>query len=170
MNKQFEFITRGDNLTPALKEILKYINDHLVENVPAISLLFKAKIILTELLTNALKHSFSRSTIINIEIEDNCINISKIDHGMPFSLIVYAHSTEDRIPITNDILHTLYAKPDGQNSISFACEESTLDDLEEIERIVEHFGLIIITKAANKFVYKYDEDTKANVFTATLTY
>jgi hypothetical protein len=170
MNKEFEFISRGDNLTPTLKQILAYINDHLVENVPAISLLFKAKIILTELLTNALKHSFIKSTRINIDLDNNHISISKIDYGMPFPLIAFANSSEERIPVTNDILHTLYALPKGRNTISFVCEESTMEDLDEVDRIVEHFGLIIITKASDKFIYRYDEATKANVFTASLTY
>jgi hypothetical protein len=170
MTKQFEFINTNNNLTSSLKEMLEFINDHLVENVPAISLLFKAKIILTELLTNAVKHSFSRCALISISIADNNISLSKTDYGMPLSLIAYANMGEPRIPITNDILHTLYAIPEGDNTIRFACEESTMDDLVAIERIVEHFGLIIITKASDRFVYKYSEDSKANVFTANLSY
>jgi hypothetical protein len=170
MTRQFEFINVSNNLTSALKEMLEFINDNLVENVPAISLLFKAKIILTELLTNAVKHSFSRSTLIDICVADNCIVLKKTDHGMPLSLIAYANTGEPRIPITNDILHTLYAIPEGNDTIRFACEEATMDDLVAIERIVEHFGLIIITKASDKFVYQYCESTKANIFTASLTF
>lgn len=170
MTRQFEFITGNDNLTFSLKQMLQYINDNLVANVPAINLLFKSKIILTELLTNALKHSFSRYTLVEIAVESDNITIIKTDQGMPLSLIAYANSSEDKIPITNDILHTLYAIPDGKDTVRFGCEESTLDDLESIDRIVEHFGLIIITKAADKFLYHYCEQTKANKFTVTLNF
>jgi hypothetical protein len=170
MTKQFEFITGSDNLTYTLQQMLAFINDNLVANVPAINLLFKSKIILTELLTNALKHSFSRYTLVDITVEDNSIVITKSDYGMPLSLIAYTNSTEEKIPITNDILHTLYAIPQGHDTIRFGCEESTMEDLEAIERIVEHFGLIIITKASDKFVYHYCEQTKANKFIVTLNF
>jgi anti-sigma regulatory factor (Ser/Thr protein kinase) len=170
MTRQFEFTTGNNSLTSGLKQMLEFINDNLVANVPAISLLFKSKIILTELLTNALKHSFSRCTLIDITIESDGIVITKTDYGMPLSLIAYTNSLESKIPITNDILHTLYAIPEGKDKVRFGCEESTLDDLESIERIVEHFGLIIITKATDKFVYQYNEKTKANIFTATLNF
>lgn len=170
MTRQFEFITGTDNLTFALKQMLEFINDNLIANVPAINLLFKSKIILTELLTNALKHSFSRYTLIDIAVEDKSIVITKTDQGMPLSLISYANSTQERIPITHDILHTLYAIPEGKDTIRFGCEDSTLQELEEVERIVEHFGLIIITKAASKFTYNYSEETKSNKFTVTLNF
>jgi hypothetical protein len=170
MTKQFEFITGSDNLTSSLKEMLGFINDNLVANVPAINLLFKSKIILTELLTNALKHSFSRYTLIDISVGNHSITITKTDHGMPLSLITYANSSENRIPITHDILHTLYAIPDGPDAIRFGCEDSTMEDLDAVAQIIEHFGLIIITKAADKFVYKYEAQTKANKFTVTLKF
>lgn len=170
MTRQFEFLNVNNNLTLALKEMLEFINDNLVENVPAISLLFKAKIILTELLTNAVKHSFSRNTLIDICVDDNCIVLKKTDYGMPLSLIAYTNTDETKIPVTNDILHTLYAIPEEKDTIRFACEEATINDLEEIDRIVEHFGLIIITKASDKFVYHYCEATNANVFTASLNF
>lgn len=170
MTRQFEFITGSNNLTSSLKEMLEFINDNLVANVPAINLLFKSKIILTELLTNALKHSFSRYTLIDVTVEDHSIIITKSDHGMPLSLITYANSSETRIPITHDILHTLYAIPEGKDAIRFGCEESTMKDLDEVQQIVEHFGLIIITKAADKFVYHYCAQTKANKFTVRLNF
>lgn len=170
MTRQFGFIRDTDNLTSALKEMIGFINDNLIANVPAINLLFKSKIILTELLTNALKHSFSRYTLIDITVDDNSIVITKTDNGIPVSLIGFANSSESRIPITHDILHTLYAIPEGKNAIRFGCEESTLEDLDGIDQIIEHFGLIIITKAADTFIYHYCEQSKANKFTVTLTF
>ena len=170
MTRQFEFITGSDKLTSSLKEMLEFINDNLVANVPAINLLFKSKVILTELLTNALKHSFSRYTLIDISVENHNIAITKTDHGMPLSLIAYTNSSENRIPITHDILHTLFAIPEGPDAIRFGCEESTIEDLDEVQQIVEHFGLIIITKAADKFVYHYCAQTNANKFTVTLNF
>jgi len=89
---------------------------------------------------------------------------------MPLSLIAYANMAGPKIPITNDILHTLYAIPEGNDTIRFACEEATMDDLVAVERIVEHFGLIIITKASDKFIYHYCESIKTNIFTASLTF
>ena len=168
--RQFEFINHSENLTPALKQMLEFINNKLVANVPAINLLFKSKIILTELITNSLKHSNSINTKIIINITVKNIQISKIDYGVPLSLITYSNSGKTKVPVINDALHTLYAVPKEQNKVTFMCEENKMIDILSIDNIMEHFGLLIITKASDRFVYSYDPDAKSNTFTALLNY
>lgn len=163
--QQFEFINRSEHLIAVLKQMLHFINYSLPANAAAEDTIFKAKIIITELLTNSLKHSGTGSTLFDIEINDGALIIIKTDYGAPLSLNSPA---KQKVPVTNDILHTLYAVVDDENGIQFICEENNMDDILAIDNIVEHFGLLIITKATHQFVYNYDEQTKANIFKALL--
>lgn len=165
---QFEFSNKVDSLTSILKQILEFINSSHSTDNDISALLFKAKVITTELLTNSIKHSESTSTIIDIKLDQNTLIISKVDYGKPLALIADTNSSADKIPVTNDILHTLYARSKMENQIQFTCEENKMDDLLELNDIIEHFGLLIITKAADEFIYTYDNQTKENTFIVTL--
>jgi anti-sigma regulatory factor (Ser/Thr protein kinase) len=165
-NKQFEFLNNSFSISSDIKLILGFIEDNIVNK--ASSVLFKAKVIITELLTNSLKHSGISNTYIDVSITDVHLIIIKTDLGTPLSLISKDYSINKNIPITNDILHTLYAVLNTQYDVSFFCDENNMDDVLAVEDIVEHFGLLIITKAADKFTYRYDEHTKENIFKVTL--
>lgn len=170
MHKQFEFLKSNCNLTSDTNQILGFITENLPSDVTEVELLFKAKIILTELLTNSLKHAGVNSTIINVKINKHDLSILKIDFGTPLSLIQKNNPVNIQIPISNDILHTLYAVIDPTKNVSFFCDETNMDKVLAIENIVEHFGLLIITKAADKFTYYYNEQTKENRFEVTLKF
>ena len=164
VKQQFEFLNSVDHLTAVLKQMLNFIDNSLQDHPAAQQTVFKAKVIITELLTNSLKHSGTGSTLIDVVINRNKLEIIKIDFGAP---LVLTHTTR-KLPITNDVLHTLYAIQKTQNKIQFICEENNLDDVMAIDDIVEHFGLLIITKAADNFTYIYEPEAKANKFKATL--
>jgi anti-sigma regulatory factor (Ser/Thr protein kinase) len=169
-NKQFEFLKSSYHLSSDIQEILGFINNELTSAAPIAELLFKAKIIVTELLTNSLKHAGVNSTIINVKISEHDLSILKIDFGNPLSLIQKNYPVNTKIPISNDILHTLYAILDSGKNIHFFCDEINMEDILAVENIVEHFGLLIITKAADKFTYHYNEQTKENLFEITIKF
>lgn len=166
--KQFGFLNSYDSLIPVIKEVIGFINTNLPESAPVSEVLFNAKVIVTELLTNSLKHSGSNHTSIDVNISKKNVVITKTDHGRPLSLVGSAPG--GRIPITNDILHTLYAVKKAKGQLHFFYEENNLDDIVAIDDIVEHFGLLIITKAAGKFTYAYEAPTSTNIFKVILNY
>ncbi|MHB8206927.1 hypothetical protein [Mucilaginibacter sp.] len=169
-SKQFEFLKNSYHLSSDIQQIIGFINDELPSTAPVGELLFKSKIIVTELLTNSLKHAGVNSTIIDLKISGHDISILKVDFGNSLSLIQKNYSVNTKIPISNDILHTLYAIIDSGKNINFFCDEINMDDILAVENIVEHFGLLIITKAADKFTYHYNVQTKENIFEVTLKF
>jgi len=168
--KRFDFLNNDETITPALKQILEYIKSALPAKVNADNTLFKAKIIITELLTNALKHSHSKSTIIDVKITNKILTITKTNYSDPLVLIAKTNVTRDRVAITKDMLHTLYAKFTAKDQLQFLYEENDIDDTSSINDIIEHFGLLIITKAADIFVYTYDHHAGSNSFVVTIEY
>ncbi len=168
--KKFEFLNSDETITPVLKQILEYIKGALPAKVNAEDTLFKAKIIITELLTNALKHSHSKSTTIDVKITNKILTITKTNYSDPLALIAKTNTARDKIAITKDMLHTLYAKPTANDQVQFLYEENDIDDTSSINDIIEHFGLLIITKAADIFVYTYDHRVQSNTFVVTIEY
>jgi hypothetical protein len=162
--KQFEFLSNTDETVPFLKQILEYVKHTLPVNANAQILLFKAKVILTELLTNALKHSGSKSALIDIKVTKKTLTITKTDYGTPLLLIAQTNSINKKVPVTNDVLHILYAKSIAENQVKFSFKENKLDEVLVIDNVAEHFGFLIITKAADRFIYKHEHSSQANIF------
>jgi len=168
-NRQFVFLNNSDTLIAALKQMLEFVETNLPASTRAGKTIFNAKVVLTELLTNSIKHSGSSDTLITIEARNSSLLITKTDTGNPLSLIDNDLSSTKK-PITNDILHTLYAVSERNDHLHFVCEENKMEDILAIDDIVEHFGLLIITKAADNFTYSYDHSTKSNIFKVILNY
>lgn len=169
-SKQFEFLNSSYHISSDIKQILEFIENELPARSVSNNLLFKAKIIVTELLTNSIKHAGINSTTIYVIINGSTLSIKKTDFGNPLSLIEKDHPINTRIPITNDILHTLYAIIDSQKCVNFFCDENNMDDILAVENIVEHFGLLIITKSTDKFTYHYNNRLKENIFEALISF
>ncbi|SDS88684.1 hypothetical protein SAMN05216490_2019 [Mucilaginibacter mallensis] len=168
--KRFDFLNNDETITPVLKQILEYIKSALPAKVNADNTLFKAKIIITELLTNALKHSHSKNTIIDVKITNKILTITKTNYSDPLALIAKTNASRHTVAITKDMLHTLYAKFTAKDQLQFIYEENNIDDTSSINDIIEHFGLLIITKAADIFVYTYDHHLRSNTFVVTIEY
>jgi anti-sigma regulatory factor (Ser/Thr protein kinase) len=168
--RQFEFKNSNNNISFLLKQLTNFVSDSLPLNADFGDMLFKTKIIVTELLTNSIKHSEGNSTLIDIEAKDGTLTIIKTDHDMPLDIIKPTGQGNRKKLITSDFLHTLFAVHEQDNQVQFICEENSLDDILMINDIVEHFGLLIITKSANKFTYTYDCAARANIFRVMLRY
>jgi len=57
---------------------------------------------------------------------------------------------------------------DDYYKIEFKLEEYSKDEEVVIDTLLEHFGLIIITKLSDKFNYSYDPANNLNIFEANI--
>lgn len=165
ISQRFEFLNTGNSFTALLSEMLLFVGEALPAAADKETVLFKAKYILTELLTNAIKHSGTNSSFFDIDIENKALRINKTDTGRPlkFALLneqTYPYST----CIAGDAMHVLYASCLQPGVIKFFAKENTDDTEFDINNIFEHFGLLIITKSSDDFRYFYEAQTGLNHF------
>ena len=167
---EFEFDNRAGELVSSLEYMLGHIKGCLPAHVKTEDVLFKCKVIITELLTNAIKHPGKGKTLFNIELSEKALAISKTDYGLPLYLINTRNNSAKAIAETNkrlisaDPLMLLYANWESENHIRFSSEEGSLDDFLSVEQVAEHFGILIITRSSDEFTYSYYKDTRSNVF------
>lgn len=167
VNVSYEIKTSENMSIKMLDDMLNLIRDG-VKNAPNPGdLLFRSKYILTELLTNAIKHDHGASRL-KIEITDKAINVVKTDTGKPLTLPTASKNIPgvERI-VTADTMHTLYTNKQGQR-LYFYCQQTPDHSVVVNNRLPEHFGLLIITKAADEFYYTYNHEEQLNTFSATI--
>lgn len=153
-----------------LEEILLLIKTSVSDGVNIDELLFKSKFILTELLTNAIKHANANEVELSIEIANDFVRFKKQDKGNQLVLPqTKHHDFENAIIVTTDIMHTLYAI-EKESATYFYCHENAVPVIDTNNDFPEHFGLLIITKAADEFSYHYDSQKHANTFTAKVNF
>lgn len=131
----------------------------------------KFKLVIMELLTNAIKHS---KTISYLEISktNNQLIIRKIDEGNKFTFIDTFSDEIIQFPISHltttkkvtAMLGNNYKLPlllkDG-NSLEFL-EPFEIDY--STNSIPENFGLLIIKQCSDYFYYHFDEKNRRNIF------
>lgn len=166
-------------ISGSLTGVLDYIESCLTEHPACEALVAKAKWIIIELLTNAAKHSGMNEIAIEITIDEGQLTIEKTDDGNPLRLPVQDTNAQlvwplKKIPvgtinIHEDPMHVLYGQIDEHGSVTFFVSVKNEKANEfPIENIAEHFGLLIITKSADCFIYRYDEKTRTNSFRCTI--
>ena len=166
VTKTFIFQRSNQSLVASLKQILDFINEHTHCHEDALSIQFKAKVTVTELLNNAIKHSGSTQTVIDVVIHNQKIVIKKTDDGPRFNpggLLTFFIRGEN-ITLSSDDLNSMYAVVQNDNTIKFICEKNIDKQIVDIKSISEHFGLLIITRSADEFTYRYDDRTSSNIF------
>jgi len=170
----FEFGNSADKLVSSLQ----YMLDHIAGNIPARAdaedIMFRSKVIITELLTNGIKHAGNSSTLFDIETYSDSLLIRKTDNGLPLYLVnSHKHSgaqnEDNKKLISADFLNSLYAIWESDNHIRFASEEVSFDDM-PVEQVMEHFGILIITRSADEFTYTYHKESGFNIFTVKLLF
>jgi two-component sensor histidine kinase len=156
----------------SLREIIDFINRYLPAGTAAEDIDFKVEIIVTELLTNALKHVKNAETLIRIYIDDNTLTIEKTDFGTPFNpnnfIEILTHPAGYKALLTKDDLNAMYAIVESDNMVRFVCEESDDSQSLNLDDVMEHFGLLIITKSAEEFTYHFDSASGLNTFNVRL--
>jgi anti-sigma regulatory factor (Ser/Thr protein kinase) len=123
------------------------------------------EMVITELLTNAIKHTGDTEIAVSISISNEYLIIEKSDHGNPFNpndFLSQLTNTGSKIQLSQDDLYSIYALIENDNQVRFTCEENKTA-LSFVD-IMEHFGLLIITRAADEFTYRYDPATGLNTF------
>lgn len=155
------------SLTACLNEILFFVKRQINSNSVSESLIFRTKIIVTELLNNAFKHSTDTETFINVFVDDQQISIAKTDFGPPFSinavLDLFSQAPGFRVQISKDCLHVLYMVIIKKNTIKFFCEDNVVNDI-DFCNLLEHYGLLIMTKTADEFTYNFNAYSGLNTF------
>ncbi|WP_201747838.1 anti-sigma regulatory factor [Dyadobacter flavalbus] len=138
--------------------------------------LAKLKWIITELLTNAVKHSGMEECTLTFEHDTEQLVLEKEDTGKPLMLFENNSGKVITWPLSGlseplefqiyhngtDSLKVRSTEPDGA---AFFVEH--LDDVQMPGLLIdtsEHFGLLIMTKASDEFTYTYDPILKTNRF------
>ena len=168
---QFVFEHNANALLPFLDEIGRHIHTILPGSDDADILVHRCKFILTELCTNGIKHSGQPHSIFNIYVEDKHLVIQRKDRGMPFHPTagkkgqpVYVQDVEGTITLTEDDINRLNMQRVDEHSVKFYVEEVPLTYIPGRQKMNEHFGLIIICRSSDRFVYSRLPDG-LNVFT-----
>ncbi|GAA4316018.1 hypothetical protein GCM10023149_12850 [Mucilaginibacter gynuensis] len=161
--KDFVFLNARPALTSSLRQALDHIKSILPGYPDLEEIQFKAKSIITELLTNGFKHAGTETVHIIVSVEDDTLIIKRTEYGNPFPLPWLNEPLNTKKCISYDVMHFLYAVNEPGNRVRFLVEDSAEDE-PDINDITEHFGLLIITKCADEFIYHFDEATKENHF------
>lgn len=162
-SKIFEFDNRAENLTRFTRHLLDDLTALLMPYHHESNLLFKVKVIIIELLNNAVKHSGSNQTHLELHLDATALVITKTDTGEPFKLLNELKDN-DTVMIRSDAMHVLYATKAGP-VIHFTFEENLAEEV-DVNQLSEHLGLLMIAKAANEFTYQYQQ--LENVFKVKL--
>lgn len=169
VSKQFLLPNTRQSIKSSVEELLDFIVKQLPAGVNKEAVSFKIEVILIELLTNGIKHAGTKETFLDITVDGSSINIGKKDFGNRYqpgnitSLLI--HDPGYKELLTQDGLHSMYAVIESENQIRFVCEEVDHEGGQlDVNNLMEHFGLLIITKASDSFTYEYDIDKGLNVF------
>jgi hypothetical protein len=165
------FPNKAELIYPFLKDVIAFIERHAPNK--AHQLIFKTRVIVTELLTNSIKHTNTEPSGIELLIAPNTFTIKKIDTATPFRF----KGAESPWPLSMpagtvltihiDALNGLFAKVNSPYSLSFYAESYPVtEDL--LTDMSEHYGLIIICRASNSFAYQYNPQSRQNIFTVTI--
>lgn len=162
----FNFDNSAEKLVSSLELMLGYIAGQIPAHADREDILFRSKVIITELLTNGIKHAGKDHTRFDIEMDTAQLVICKTDNGSPLYLVTTRNGSdhEKKKLISADPLNSLYAIWESENHIRFASEDGSLDDFLSFEQVMEHFGILIITRSADEFTYTWDKDTTSNIF------
>jgi anti-sigma regulatory factor (Ser/Thr protein kinase) len=138
----------------------------------------KIKWVIMELLTNAVKHSGERESVLKITLTTDAVILQKEDYGKPLTLVGQDKKKiiwplEDMVrpldfPIYHNGMDSLCVRTDESGRAIFFIEE--LVELEMpalLSDTSEHFGLLIMTKASDEFAYEHEPDTGLNRFIST---
>ncbi|PTR00942.1 hypothetical protein C8P68_101172 [Mucilaginibacter yixingensis] len=140
------------------------------------SLIFKIKVIVTELLTNSIKHSGHGPTKLSLAINEGRLIIQKMDAGAAFSASVeedikweWPLTTIPHHPIKlyADMLTGLFVTVTSPHSLHFYSEDYEIG-ADTATGISEHYGLMMICRACDNFTYHFDAVTRHNIFTAII--
>jgi hypothetical protein len=176
-SKRFAFNNHPDELYQLTMTIIAHVSQAIDVNDEAV---FKLKMVLIELLTNSIKHTGKAGSDIEVTLTGDEIIIIKADSGNPFEISAGTEKIAWPVPkeflnktidMYGDLTGMLKARLDDDCRVSFFVKEANLLDADSklINNLTEHFGLLIITRACERFEYVFDTEKATNKFIATIT-
>jgi anti-sigma regulatory factor (Ser/Thr protein kinase) len=171
---QFIFKHNASELLPFLIETGQHIQDILPMAIDTNNLLHKCKYIITELCTNAIKHSGLPQTTFDIYIENSHLIIKRYGSGLPFyanavdnNRLLIPHAVKGTVTLTEDDISKLCVQRIDEHSVRFFVEDANMPDIAERQSMGEHFGLIIICRSSDNFTYTRLPDA-LNIFSVSI--
>jgi hypothetical protein len=168
MFRQFVLPNTRESMIESLIEIRAFINEFLPAHAANADLSFKVEIVMTELLTNALKHVTDAETCVRIYLDDSYLSIEKTDFGSQFNpnnfADIFKQAPGYKVLLTYDELNSVYAVLEMNDTVRFICEGKKNRNRIDVNGVGEHFGMIIISRAAEAFTYHYDTSSGLNRF------
>lgn len=177
--KKFVFNNETEGIYPLTVQIIDYIKN-LAKDIVDDHTDFRIKTILIELLTNSLKHMGHDVTRIGIDLKSNKLYISKQDKGRPLQIntrqalltwpLTNSKFAQNEIAIYGDDFGTLKGRVKNSNHLEFFTEDFDVQyvNKETIMGLNEHYGLMIIARASDTFIYKHKPGTGVNTFTSVI--
>lgn len=167
----FEFDNKVEKLVTALEYMLGHIATYIHRQADKEDIMFRCKVIITELLTNAIKHAGKATTLFNIEASNGGLAIVKMDKGKPLYLVdTKRRIGENRLLISSDALNSLYAIWENDDRIRFESGDGISENMLSVEQMMEHFGILIITRSSDEFTYTYDKKSQSNTFCSKIAF
>jgi putative ubiquitin-RnfH superfamily antitoxin RatB of RatAB toxin-antitoxin module len=164
-SKTYEFDNQPQNITGFIRHLLDDLTTLLLQYHHESDVLFKVKVIVSELLNNAVKHSGIEHTTIEVSLDASKLMVIKKDTGEQFALYKKFIESSSRIVVYADAMHMLYAVKEDESTLRFLCKEHFSENI-DVRHLTEHMGLLIITKAADRFTYQYK--ASINIFSVTI--
>lgn len=172
--KTFIFNNTADEMYPLMTDAIAYLEEHTsLDDVTA----SKVRMVLVELLTNAIKHSGNKGTDIGIELCKDRIIITKTDEGYPLNIFADGvdlnwplpgiHHGGRIINVYGDGNLLLKGLLEGNCVVKFFVKEGSVE--ENINNLPEHFGLMIMAQVSDSFTYEFDINNCSNKFKASIT-
>jgi len=173
---QFIFNSQDEEIQDVLDRCQQYINQNAGKNSVESALLSKIKWVITELLTNAVKHSETSECLLLMSLKNGQLIIEKQDNGNPLTLYHPAKETKIIWPLhPGKTIEDFQIYHNGMDSLMVHIENDNLatfytEELPEsympalLLDTSEHFGLLIITKASDTFIYQYIREENLNKF------
>lgn len=173
--KSFQFSNKAEDVPSVLHYSMRCIRES--EELRMVPEAIRSRLIwaLTELLINGAKHAGVPQTLFTFKLKEKSLIIEKEDTGNPLLLKVN-DGQKLHWPIAQPFLKKHFdVYKNGMDSLRIFTEDSHharfwVEEIEDVampELLVntsEHFGLMIITKACDRFTYTFDQETGKNTF------
>jgi hypothetical protein len=174
----FVFCLQEQDVVPFIDKIIDWISIDLPEGANSGKIIFQSRLILSELITNAIKHARVPEVYFEIHITAEALLIVKKEKGNRFQLIndqfntvIVNHKGKrvKKVELAKDLRHGLFALFQNDSSIEFTVETYE-ENAEKLTGALEHYGLIIITLSSHEFKYEYDQSSFTNSFSAKINF
>lgn len=171
-------LTRADRITPLLEEVVKAITPLLpVQESRHEEIAFKSRVIVSELVTNTLKHTQQKTTVLDALIYADKLCFVRRDFCAPLQFPATsareaiswpfpAARNGEKIVVYEDDLNALQLTVTTRGA-TFSVIPKPAEDC-NINSLHEHFGLLLICLSCDAFSYEYIPDTQENIFTTCI--